>query len=1750
MRKTGKIVLFLLLVVLTLVSVTACGGNNEPQKTVESIVISNADDLGKTWYTHTEDRTINISFKATGYTAKDVVITSDNTEVIAVDGKKLKAVSAGTATITAKLGDKKAELAINITELEKPTVSAEKTTFVIPSEEVFVVTGLSASSCDGKVLDDTLTLSCDDDSLIIDGLTVKAAAGTYTVKATATDGRGEGLSSSIDLTFEIRSNTFSYNNGVLTQFSEDPGDDTRTYTISNGGFIITSFNVPASKNYYAEAIFDVASPDGNVNIGMMHSAAADKSEVIASGIDLADINLRTKIFRPEGADLNNVWQNTADACFSWRLSQYRGLDVDKSSMKIAAAREDGYFHLFVNDIHVQTVTYEQFRDIDTIPGFFGYSMSSATISELNVLTGNDAIAKVDELVTGGAFFTPYVPDAWAADSLADGNFDVSYDETNGHKIVFNKDTCHFNGGMFSPYIYFDGDYTLQWNYKSASKTDDNNGMTLEVRPMNYGDAKISFGFVKTETGGKANLNGRMYEIDESQGVEYTLTRNVFDKKAIYVLKAKSVANPAQIFVETVEYKNNNFADIDLPQFHNKFISGEYTNFAWDTKTNVDKDITAIEIADKSAIKMSVFSRAHLTVKATAPFETDVTGTVMLTSDNEKIIKVENGVLVGVAEGTAVITAKYGAVTDSVEITVGKYENVTLTGPKDGVLRALKKGDEFVRIYGINALFSDGSDISELVEITSTDASVAFDKNTVLGEPGEYPVTVTLQDPYDKAVTRTLELTLSIEEKTLATPVSFTESYTIDKEGNVVQMITTYDKGFTAATFDMEASKKYYAEVIYRAKDGAILTGDTNIGLAHHKQKDAVTEWLGAVVDTGDPATQYNAKTTRFVTDGDGKWSIDRDKIETWRIQYYRGIPFDKTGDMKLAIGRDGDYFYFWINGYHIITATYDEYRAIDTVPGLFVYKADQLYITGVNYCSGAEAQEKIDALAGANMFDAFSPADWGMNSWKVDKEKKLQKGETAERGLYVDYNGRDYEQNDTLFSNYIFFDGDFTYSWEYELTDSNNDGNTMLADLRAQQRGSHIAGIARFVSEGTKYARITFNDAEKERIDINDFSDKLRFTLSRKMYDSYAEYTFWVEDLENTGKAFARTYKFDGGNWNSDVVVNHANRFTSGKYSRFSWKKEYTLPEIKEFTVPEEYTAYEMDEFTIKAVSTNPAGYDITGMLTYESADDTVAEVTGGVIKALKAGETVITVKCGETSHNVNVKVVARTAPTLDTEAYGDKIYAVEGENEKIFGLIAKDCGNKDLLASVVLSSEDEGIAFDGMTVTAASGEYTVTATVTDPVNDKLVTTKTFTLVIEEKLMFAWQSEGADYTIEYEFDENGLKPVIKGGSHDVVTFGRMNVAPAEVYYAEADFVVKSPEAWRHIGFAHFLPDDTDKVFASYIDLKDVNAYTKERYAPGVEVPANEKADDIYSWKLNASRRFGINVYGTMKLAVARDGDAFHFWINGHRVHSVLGWDAYKAPTVIGLYGYDTFTTTVYNYSYMSGAEASAKIAEVLGSEDILQEYVPDAAWASGSQNIDNRNFTSEKTADGWVTHFTNDGVSGNSSMISPYIYFSGDFTFSWVYKVDGEYDFSNKNVWHEYWLEFRDNNYTERFLEVGAQYHLGHFKADLRLAGDKNTWRQPPCTAEGLKPNQPVRYTVSRKLYDDRAEYYITIASVSNPELSYTILQVYDDEKDNGGRAVWNASQLMHFKNQNVKGTYSEVTYSAEFTPATVNFPS
>ena len=88
---------------LVLIGCTDTGGNAGPT----AISITNKQDLTAEWEVGDPDRTVEISFTPDTYTEEDapVTVSSNNSAVITVSGKTLKAVSVGTATVTATAGE-------------------------------------------------------------------------------------------------------------------------------------------------------------------------------------------------------------------------------------------------------------------------------------------------------------------------------------------------------------------------------------------------------------------------------------------------------------------------------------------------------------------------------------------------------------------------------------------------------------------------------------------------------------------------------------------------------------------------------------------------------------------------------------------------------------------------------------------------------------------------------------------------------------------------------------------------------------------------------------------------------------------------------------------------------------------------------------------------------------------------------------------------------------------------------------------------------------------------------------------------------------------------------------------------------------------------------------------------------------------------------------------------------------------------------------------------------------------------------------------------------------------------------------------------------------------------------------------------------------------------------------------------------------------------------------------------------------
>lgn len=130
---------FIPLAAFALLALVSCSGNTDTSSTTpssssssssssqfvaNSVSITNKTDLTADWHLGSEDRTLNLTIDPTGNVNQlindgTITITSSNTAVVAVSGRKLQAKSIGTATITVTYGDK--------TDTVDITVKAEQT---------------------------------------------------------------------------------------------------------------------------------------------------------------------------------------------------------------------------------------------------------------------------------------------------------------------------------------------------------------------------------------------------------------------------------------------------------------------------------------------------------------------------------------------------------------------------------------------------------------------------------------------------------------------------------------------------------------------------------------------------------------------------------------------------------------------------------------------------------------------------------------------------------------------------------------------------------------------------------------------------------------------------------------------------------------------------------------------------------------------------------------------------------------------------------------------------------------------------------------------------------------------------------------------------------------------------------------------------------------------------------------------------------------------------------------------------------------------------------------------------------------------------------------------------------------------------------------------------------------------------------------------------------------------------------------
>mgnify|MGYP002521182114 CR=1 FL=1 len=1202
---------------------------------VDSFEIANKTELSASWDVNT-DRTLVLNAKPDAYTAEiiaaNAIVTCEPSDAVEINGLVITAVKPGTATITVALGNKTDTVEITVVATA-PTIKLEYVSGLQQNDDGYflgvmegtetIIPNATAKTWSGA--DATVTRTVDE-RLTLNDNSVTAEKGVYTITYTAVDPTDDTLVATETLKFVSARKIFAKTDGNFSITNELVEDSEQTVTVTNNGFQNAQFNISASKLYYAEVTFSISSPSADNLVGLAHfvptdvNANKDYTRWLASIVDRGNRDHRVVDF-----DTSHAWSvvNQSTSYYQWRLGEYRGLpDNDAGKVTWAIARVGDYFYTFVNGAYVDCVTLEHYRNNDTLPGIFGLKLHTSTIGNIVYMGGDDAQNKVNDLLQGGsAMFTPYVPGDWAKASL--GNGLIQHGEVTQEKglnFTYTSKGQDFNGSLVSPYLYFDKDFSFEWTYKNTDNQtagwSNPLGMLLEVRPWNYGDQLLQFGMrndgdlsslmlgnnkakEKTQkyTGAEfKDSDGNAFDV--SQGVKFKLVRRVWSNKTVFTMTITSVANPSQTYTDTYHCTQNGWDGALLLSWHNTLHAGEYSNVKWEV---LEPALEGAEIANKDQLTSGwVVGDDDRTINVNLmPDNFDASDiSISISSSDTGVVDVVDGKLRAVGVGTARITVTVGTFTDYVDIVVSTATAPTIefgtangftTNADGGILNAYQGQ---ATMPSATAKSWKGATVELLVEYPN--GFTVDDTGLITAENGTYRVLYKAVDPDNADLITEKEVVVTIARKILgATDNTWTvtNEYVADNK----QTIKTKSSGTQVATFAMDASKLYYAEVTFTLPSDYDFSkhdnggGDVKFGLLHAVAKDINTtpkRNLVSLVNRGvDDITKLSsARDTvyeHFITDwnwnGDRSWSIyQQGTLCSPCLPSMRGINDTNMKKVTYAIARDGDYFYTFINGQYVEVVSREYYRDNDTIPGIQTANGDGATVSDIVFVGGEQASVKLnELLAVAAYAQSYVPADGWKNSANTDGKLFTNGTTTDEDGINFTYNSKANDFNGSMISPYVYLDGSFSFEWTYKNTDNQTAGWSnplgMLLEIRSVtgnfgafdeslvQFGMRcdgelsclMLGDAAAKEKTQKYTGANFADSDGNTFDV---SQGVTFKIVRKVESDKAVFTMTITSVGTPTQTYTESFDTTATGWNAPVLMTWHNTLHAGVYSNVKWE--------------------------------------------------------------------------------------------------------------------------------------------------------------------------------------------------------------------------------------------------------------------------------------------------------------------------------------------------------------------------------------------------------------------------------------------------------------------------------------------------------------------------------------------------------------------------------------------------------------------
>ena len=538
--------------------------------------------------------------------------------------------------------------------------------------------------------------------------------------------------------------------------------------------------------------------------------------------------------------------------------------------------------------------------------------------------------------------------------------------------------------------------------------------------------------------------------------------------------------------------------------------------------------------------------------------------VTYTFSKEGVLEVAEGnTLRAVGAGTAQVTVSAGTVSDTFTVTTIRTKpsltlasgGSTLEEDGSGYTISATEGDD-VYLPIVTAMTCDGQNISADIERTiSEDITLSGD---VVGNAakGTFTVTYSVKDPVDESLESIATVTVNVYRKMFGWQNgSFTATAAPDAE----QVVTTTNTSYTLAQFNMEASTLYYAEVTYDFADNSV-SGNNIVGLAHFMYEND-TRFFSASVDRGDHNFKFKD------SEGNERWNLNN-ALYSYRLSEYRGIEDGDANEVTFAIARDEDFFYAFVNGQYVGSATDADYQNVPTIPGIFGHAINNAQMKNIVYMGGQEAQTKLNALlAGGAQIGPYCPdTSWASGSLNSFDSAVQDAEGTSKDGISFSYTLTTQGANSGMISPYVWVDGNFCIEWVYKNTAVGDGSGEKFMCLQVR-RYDYSEPILQFgqrdsddkflldkrpeasgTVEGGKWNQPAFSDFN--------FSQGAKYKLERILHNDHAEYVLTVTSVANPEQTHTRTitlYADEYAGWADPVLFYWKNTYSSGEYSQMKW---------------------------------------------------------------------------------------------------------------------------------------------------------------------------------------------------------------------------------------------------------------------------------------------------------------------------------------------------------------------------------------------------------------------------------------------------------------------------------------------------------------------------------------------------------------------------------------------------------------------